>query len=98
MRDHQVALQAAYARSNAAGEAYLATLLSPGEQDQVERLLQDPVYLGLQARMKRLSDRLGGPYGEEQSAAFAGLLKQACGQHADYPWCATMSEAAAKAG
>ena len=87
LREHQVELRAAYARSETVGRAYLATILDQAEQDQVSNMLRDPAYLSLQAKVRKLSTALGGPYGEEQAGAFASLLKQECGSHPDYPWC-----------
>lgn len=88
LREHQAELKTAYARSEADGHAYLATVLTPAEQDQIGALLKEPAYLALQAKVRKLSTALGGPYGEEQAATFASLLKQECGIHPDYPWCA----------
>lgn len=88
LREHRGDLRAAYARSEAEGESYLANLLTQTEQDEVSAMLRDPAYLALQAKVKKLSANLGGPYGEQQAQTFAGLLKQECGAHPDYPWCA----------
>jgi hypothetical protein len=88
LRAHQTELKAAYASSEPDGRAYMATLLSPAEQDQLSAMLRDPAYLTLQSKVRKLSTALGGPYGEEQAGTFVSLLKQECGAHPDYPWCA----------
>lgn len=94
LREHQDALKAAYARSEPEGRAYLATILTPAEQDQLAALLKTPSYLFLQAKVRKLSSDLGGPYGEQQQQMFFGLLKQECGVHPDYPWCADQGASA----
>ncbi len=88
LRDHQAELKTAYARSESEGRSYLATILDQGEQDRLNEMLMDPAYLALQAKVRKLSQTLGGPYGEQQAATFATLLKQECRTHPDYPWCA----------
>jgi hypothetical protein len=88
LREHQEELKAAYARSEADGQAYLANLLTPAEQGQVSAMLRDPAYLGLQAKVKKLSANLAEPPDEPPSETFAKLMQQACGSHPDYPWCA----------
>lgn len=88
LREHQPELRAAYTRSEAEGRAYLATLLAPEQQAEIEAMLKDPDYIALQAKVRKLSASLGEPYGEQQAATFGALLKQECGEHPDYPWCA----------
>lgn len=88
LRQHQGELQAAYARSEREGQAYLASLLTPQQQGEIEAMLRDPIYIALQAKVRKLSNSLGEPYGEQQAATFGALLKQECGSHPDYPWCA----------
>jgi hypothetical protein len=97
LRLRQTELKAAYARSEGDGRAYLATIVNPAEQAQLNALLGDPAYIALQAKVRKLSNTLGAPYGEQQAATFSALLKQECGSHPDYPWCAE-SGATAKTG